>query len=129
MLSSRLVTLAAVFIAAAACAHAAPGAGATLSLTEQQSATVAPGAILTYVSVNDSRCPPDVQCLVAGKIVYSFTLKQGDTLEHFTLTPAEPAFTSTVLGGKRVTLAETAPPPRAKAAAGTHPVGIKIVAP
>jgi len=110
-------------------AGAAPLPGSTLSLTERQSVTVAPGAILTYESVNDSRCPPDVQCLVAGKVVYSFTLKQGDTLEHFTLSPAEPAFTSTVLGGKRITLAGNAPPPPAGQAATTHPVSIKVVAP
>ena len=129
MPSPRFVALAAVFIASTACVHAAPGIGAIVSLTERQSATVAPGAILTYDSVADSRCPPDVHCVMAGKVVYSFTLKQGDTLEHFTLSPAEPAFTSTVLNGKRVTLADTAPPPRAREAAAAHPVGVRIVAP
>ena len=128
MLSSRLVTLAAVFFAATACAHAAPGAGPIVSLTERQSATVAPGTILTYDSVNDSRCPPDVQCVVAGKVVYHFTLKQGDTLEHFALTPAEPDYASPVLGGKRIALAET-PPPKAAAAATAQPVSVRIVAP
>jgi hypothetical protein len=123
-----LATLAALALLAA-CAHAAPALGTTLALTEHQSITVAPGAILTYDSVNDSRCPPDVQCLVAGKVVYSFTLKQGDTLEHFTLSPAEPAYTSPVLEGKRITLAGSAPAPRAKLAATSHPVSIKVVAP
>lgn len=125
MPSSRLVALAAVFMTA--CAHAAPGA--VISLTEQHSATIAPGIILTYDSVNDSRCPPDVQCLVAGKIVYSFTLKQGDTLEHFTLTPTEAPYTSPAMGGKQIALADTAPPPKARAATAPHPVSIKVVAP
>lgn len=121
--------LASIAMALAAAASAAPPAGSTLSLAERQSITVAPGAILTYDSVNDSRCPPDVQCLVAGKVVYSFTLKRGDTLEHFTLSPAEPAFTSAVLNGQRVALAGSAPAPRAKQAATAHPVSIKVVAP
>jgi uncharacterized cupredoxin-like copper-binding protein len=124
---SRLVALAAVFITATACVQAAPGAGAIIALTEHQSATVAFGAILTYDSVNDSRCPPDVQCVVAGKVVHHFTLKQGDTLEHFALTPAEPAYASPVLGGKRIALAETPPPKPAGAPA--RPVSIRIVAP
>ena len=124
----RALAVTAALALSAAGASAAPLPGSTLSLTERQSITVAPGAILTYVSVNDSRCPPDVQCLVAGKVVYRFTLKQGDTLEHFTLSPAEPAFTSTVLHGKRIALAGN-PPARAKLAATTHPVSIKVVAP
>lgn len=129
MMSTRLTALAAVFTLTTACVHAAPGTGAVISLSEHQSATVAPGAILTYDSVNDSRCPPDVHCVMAGRVVYSFTLKQGDTLEHFTLTPAEPAFTSAALGGKRITLADAAPPPIAKLAASSHPVSIQVVAP
>jgi hypothetical protein len=124
-----VMALAASLLLLAACASAAPAAGSTLSLTERQSVTVAPGAILTYDSVNDSRCPPDVQCLVAGKVVYSFTLKQGDTLEHFTLSPAEPAYVSAALNGSRITLAGTAPPPRAKLAATSHPVSIKVLNP
>jgi len=125
----RALVLVAALALAAAHAGAAPLPGSTLSLAERQSITVAPGAILTYDSVNDSRCPPDVQCLVAGKVVYSFTLKRGDTLEHFTLSPAELAFTSAVLNGQRVTLAGSAPAPRAKQAATAHPVSIKVVAP
>lgn len=123
------LALAAALALSATGASAAPALGSTLSLTEHQSITVVPGAILTYDSVSDSRCPPDVQCLVAGKVVYSFTLKQGDTLEHFTLSPAEPAYVSPVLQGKRITLAGSAPPPKAKQAAASHPVSIKVVAP
>lgn len=126
----RLLAVAAALALFAAHAVAAtPLPGSILSMTERQSIVVAPGAILTYGSVNDSRCPPDVQCLVAGKVVYSFTLKRGDTLEHFTLSPAEPAFTSAVLNGQRVTLAGNAPPPRAQQAGATHPVSVKVVAP
>ena len=123
------VAAALALFAAHAVAVAAPLPGSILSMTERQSIVVAPGAILTYDSVNDSRCPPDVQCVVAGKVVYSFTLKQGDTLEHFTLTPAEPAYTSAALGGKRIALETTPPPARAKAAGTAHPVRIKVVAP
>jgi uncharacterized cupredoxin-like copper-binding protein len=125
MPSARLAALAAVFIAATACAHAAPGA--IISLAERQSATVVPGATLTYDSVEDSRCPPDVQCVVAGKVVYHFTLKQGDTLEHFALTPAAPDYTSPMLGGKRIALA-AAPPPKT-ATPAPHAVSVRVVAP
>ena len=58
-----IMALAASLLLLAACASAAPAVGSALSLTERQSVTIAPGAILTYDSVNDSRCPPDVQCL------------------------------------------------------------------
>jgi hypothetical protein len=96
-------------------------------LTEHQSAAVAPDAVLTYDSVNDSRCPPDVHCVVAGKVVYSFTLKLGDTREQFTLTPAAPDYVSPALGGQRITLADAAPPPKAQDAATAHRVSVKIV--
>ena len=132
MPTPRLTSLsfAASLAAMAACAgSAAAPAGAAIALAERQNTTVAPGVILTYVSVSDSRCPPDVQCIVAGKVVYSFTLKQGDTLEHFALTPAEPAYTSAALGGKRITLETPPPPVKAKAAGTAHPVRVKVVAP
>lgn len=122
-------TLAAATLMIAACATAAPATGTPIPLIEHQSTTVAPGAVLTYDSVNDSRCPPDVHCVMAGKVVYSFTLKQRDTLEHFTLTPGEPAYTSAVLKGQRIALADAAPPPKAQAATAAHPVSVKIVAP
>ena len=128
MPSSRLTALAAALTLLAGCAAAAPS-GAAIAMTEHQSVTVAAGAVLTYDSVDDTRCPPDVRCVVAGKVAYSFTLKQGDTLEHFTLTPAAPSFTSALLKGRHITLADTAPPPKAQDAAMAHPVSIQIVAP
>ncbi|WP_332848450.1 hypothetical protein [Massilia sp. S19_KUP03_FR1] len=124
-----MLALIAAILPLGACANGAPALGSKLSLSERQSITVVPGAILTYDSVSDSRCPPDVQCVVAGKVVYSFTLKQGDTLEHFTLSPAEPDYVSPVLQGKHIVLAETAPAPKAQQAGASHPVSIKVVAP
>lgn len=128
---ARLPTLAliAALLPLCACVSAAPALGSKLSLTERQSITVVPGAILTYDSVSDSRCPPDVQCVVAGKVVYSFTLKQGDTLEHFTLSPAEPDYVSPVLEGKHIKLTDVVPVRKAKQAAASHPVSIQVVAP
>ena len=112
-----------------ACAAAAPTPGPTISLTEHESTTIAPGAVLTYDSVADNRCPPDVHCVMAGKVVYSFTLKQGDTLEHFTLTPAEPSYKSPVLSGQSITLAEPAAPPASHDTVAAHRVSVRIVAP
>ena len=100
-----------------------PTAGTTLSMTQHQSITVAPGAVLTYDSINDSRCPPGVQCVVAGKVVYSFTLTLGETREQFTLSPAAPAFSPAALQGKQIALADATPPLRATA------VNIRIVTP
>lgn len=102
---------------------AAPVPGDMMSMTEHQSITIAPGALLTYDSVSDSRCPPDVQCVVAGKVVYSFSLTVGATREQFALTPTAPAFTSIALQGKQITLADAAPPLRATV------VNIKIITP
>lgn len=104
-------------------ADAPPAPGSTLSMTEHQSITVAPGAVLTYDSINDSRCPAGVQCVVAGKVVYSFTLALGTRREQFTLTPGAPAFTSAALQGRQITLVDTAPPARITA------VNVRIVTP
>lgn len=104
-------------------ASPAPSPGPTLSMTEHQSITVAPGAVLTYDSVNDSRCPPGVQCVVAGKVVYSFTLTLGEKREQFTLTPAAPAYSPAALQGKQIALADATPPLQATA------VNIRIVTP
>lgn len=110
----------------AACATSQAGAPQALRLAERQSVTIAPNATLTYDSVSDSRCPPDVQCVVAGKVSYSFTLKQGSVSEQFTLTPAAPAYVSPALG-KQIVL--TAPPPRAPSASapGAHPVTVEVL--
>jgi hypothetical protein len=124
--SAWIIAAALPLLAACAAAAPAPG-GSTLSMTEHQSITVAPGAVLTFDSVNDSRCPPGVQCVVAGKVVYSFTLKTGDAREQFTLTPAAPAFTSAALQGKQITLGDVAPPAREKQA--VNAVIIQIVTP
>ncbi|MDQ2820785.1 MAG: hypothetical protein M3Y65_10375 [Pseudomonadota bacterium] len=119
---SVLVVMAAQAVVAAG-SSAAPASGTTLSMMEHQSVTVAPGAVLTYDSVNDSRCPPDVQCVVAGKVVYSFTLTLGATREQFTLSPAAPVFTPAALQGKQVALADAIPPRLATA------VNIRIITP
>jgi hypothetical protein len=111
------------------CAAAAAPASTTISLTEHESVTVAPGAVLTYDSIADNRCPTDVHCVMAGKVVYSFTLKQEETLEHFTLTPAEPGYKSPVLGGKSILLADAAPPPKSQDTVTAHRVNLRIVAP
>lgn len=120
----------AILVAMAAlpgCSGAAATPDSTLSMTEHQSITVAPGAVLTYDSVNDSRCPARVQCVVAGKVVYSFTLALGEKREAFTLTPAEPAFTPAALQGRQITLATASPPPGAQPA--TTAVTIRIITP
>jgi len=129
MLTHRMPTLAllAAMAVLPGCAGAASTPGSAISMTEHQSVTVAPGAVLTYDSVSDSRCPPRVQCVVAGKVVYSFTLALGETREAFTLTPAEPAFTSAALQGRQITLAAASPPPGAQPA--TTAVTIRIVTP
>jgi hypothetical protein len=117
---SRVLGAAAAAVALAACAG--PRAGAqvnetSFSLVPHQSVPIAPGATLTYDSVSDSRCPPGMKCIWAGKLSYQFRLQSGNTVETFALGPDQPTYTSPALGGARIELDKAAIPPPAKAQA------------
>jgi hypothetical protein len=100
----------------------------SLQLVPQQSVELAPGTTLTYDSVSDSRCPPDVKCIWAGKLSYQFTLKGPAASDSFSLGPDKLEYTSPALHGAHVVLDEKAIPPAhaAQAAPEPHPVTLKV---
>ena len=116
----RHLLLPAACIALAACAAPAlPKPAGTFTLERGASAELAPGVTLSFDSVDDSRCPPGVQCVWAGRLGYRFSIRRGsDAAESFTLSPAQPEAAPGVLGGGRLLLdTATIPAPPAQGAA------------
>lgn len=116
-LSPLSLLLAALPALLSACASphgdGSPSAG-SYRLQPAQRATIGAGATLTYDSFSDSRCPPGVNCIWAGELVYRFRLATPKVAESFSLTPAKPVYVSQALNGARITLdtqALPAPPP------------------
>lgn len=69
----------------------------TFTLKPGQSANVAASTQLHYVRmVNDSRCPPDVQCIWAGEVTIELTLDTGKEKQTFTMKDDEKA--ATIMG-------------------------------
>jgi hypothetical protein len=96
---------------AACAAPAAPRPARTFTLERGASAEVAPGVTVTFDSVDDSRCPPGVRCVWAGKLSYRFSIRRGaDAPETFSLSPGVPGAAPAVLGGHRILLDEGAIP-------------------
>jgi hypothetical protein len=126
----HLLLLPAACIALAACAApAAPRPAGTFTLERGASTDVAPGVTLTFESVDDSRCPPGVQCVWAGRLSYRFSIRRGgDAPETFTLSPAQPEAAPGALGGGRILLdTATIPAPPAPGAAITYRATITLV--
>lgn len=109
---------------------AAPANG-PFRLVPHESATLAPDVTLTYDSVSDSRCPPGVQCIWAGKLEYRFTLKSASAVETFALAPENTSHTSALLPGARIELDTAAVPAAAQAQtpAEQHAVVIRLARP
>lgn len=116
----------------AACAAAPTSNGGplntTVTLVPNASTAVGANTTLRYDAVNDSRCPPDVQCIQAGEISYQFTLQGGAGDETFALTRKKPTFDAAKHAGVRVALSDAADPPRLAASAPVpaHPVTLLI---
>lgn len=105
-------------IALAACAAPAAPRPAVVTLARGASAELAPGLILTFEAVDDSRCPPGVQCVWAGRLIYRFSIRRaGEPAAPFTLSPTEPEAAPGALGGRRIRL-DTATIPAAAAPGG-----------
>lgn len=125
----------AISMALSACATDGGGApvpaNMPVRLVPHQSATLAPGVTLTYDSVSDSRCPPNVHCIWAGQLDYRFTLRSDNAVETFELAPDKSSHTSGMLPGARIVL-DTSAVPAAKlppTAAETHAVVIRLARP
>ena len=106
----------------------APPAPGPYTLALHQGVTVAHGLTLAWDSVDDSRCPPHVQCIWAGALVYRFSLRpDGGKPEAFELTWGQGGHAPALLAGARVELHRSmiasAPP---HGASGTRPVTVVI---
>lgn len=82
-----------------------------VTLQPQRSVAVGSGAMLHYNGVNDSRCPPGVQCVWAGELAYMFTLTGAAGKESFALTVDKPSYAAGAPAGLQITLGDNAPPP------------------
>jgi hypothetical protein len=99
---------------AACAAPAATRIAGTFTLERGASVEVAPGVTVAFEAVDDSRCPPGVQCVWAGKLSYRFSIRRGsEAPETFTLSPAQPGAAPAVLNGRRILLDDSAIPPAA----------------
>jgi hypothetical protein len=128
----RLILLAFATLVLAGCASpAAAPPDRHLTLAERESAVLGPQLTLTYDGISDSRCPPDVKCIWAGKLSYQFRLTGAAGAESFSLGPDQPAYSAAALHGARIVLDLAAVPPAraAQASAATHPVTLKVIAP
>ena len=113
-----------------ACATpAAPDPAGPFTLARGASALVAPGLTLSFDAVEDSRCPPGVQCVWAGRLSYRFSIRRGGAApERFTLSPAQREAAPAALGGRRIVLdADAIPPPPPQGAAIDYRATFSIV--
>jgi hypothetical protein len=129
-----LLLLPTACIALAACATPAtpkPAGASSLELTLERgaSAELTPGVRLTFESVDDSRCPPGVQCVWAGRLSYRFSIRRGgDAPESFILSPAQPEAAPGTLAGGRLQLdTATIPAPPAQGAAIVYRATLTII--
>lgn len=118
---------AALLVGCAATPTAAPTKATSMdtkiTLEPQRTVAVAPGAMLRYDGVADSRCPPGVQCVWAGELSYKFTLTATGGNESFGLTSAKPGFDATSVAGLHIALGQNALPPVQPANAPPAPAG------
>lgn len=98
----------------------------TVALLPQTSTTLAPDTVLRFDRVDDSRCPPDVVCITAGKIVYQFTLIFPAGVEPFGLEPAAPSYTSVQRPELVISLATDPPPARPTNAPPAPPSAVRL---
>ena len=103
-----------------------PKQPSTVALLPQTSTTLAPDTVLRFDRVDDSRCPPDVVCITAGKIVYHFTLIFPTGQEPFDLEPAEPTYISVQRPDLVIALATTPPPARPANAPPAPPSAVRL---
>lgn len=88
-----------------------PPATGTFTLATGQNQALAPDLVVQLDGVEDSRCPPGVQCIWAGRLSYRFSVRRTHEVpDSFDLTPAEPAASPALLGGRRIVLDTTSIP-------------------
>ncbi|WP_312547835.1 hypothetical protein [Massilia sp.] len=125
----HLLALPFACIMLAACA-APPGPQVpSFALEPGTSVEAAPGVLLRFEEVEDSRCPPGVHCVWAGRLSCRFSLTRANAApESFILEPGEAAHASSLLGGKRIALDEASlPAPAAPDAVANHRVTVQVL--
>jgi hypothetical protein len=132
--SRYLPHLFALFLAPAlAACVAAPIRPGSYPLAPQQRVALARNVTITYDSFSDSRCPPNVQCVWAGRLLLRFLVDGPGGVEEVTLGPDQPQASPRALRGARIALDPAALPP-ARAAGSMRPgdvipVTLKVIAP
>jgi hypothetical protein len=114
-----------------ACAAPAAPQASRFTLESGQSVQVAPGVMLRLESVEDSRCPPDVRCVWAGRLACHFAIRRdGDLPDTFTLSPVAPSAEPRMLGGRSIVLDESSlPPPAPVGATPRHRIALTVLPP
>lgn len=128
----HLLFLAILCTTLAACATRAPlPAVGSFALEPGQRLDLAPDLTLRFDAVEDSRCPPGVLCVWAGRLGYRFSLHaRRGAPESFELSPTHPTAAPALLGGRRILLDEnTIPPPPVPGATAHYRAGITIAPP
>ncbi|MGH8854015.1 MAG: hypothetical protein ACREWI_07020 [Telluria sp.] len=98
---------------------------ARYTLAERQTLPLAERLSITYEGAQDSRCPDDVRCVWAGRLVYRFTMRIGGVAQAFYLVRGQPGYMSPALRGSRIELDHLTPaPPRGMA--GTAPASYPV---
>jgi hypothetical protein len=118
---------AAMLIGVTGCASAdAPPAprSRSVQVAEHQTVELAPAVSLRYESAADSRCPKNVQCVVAGKVSHSFVLASKGGDEVFTLDREGAKFDSTSVPGMTIVLARD---PQPESAGASHAVVLDVL--
>jgi hypothetical protein len=93
------------------CATPAPPVLGTFTLEPGQELVVAPDTTLHFDAVDDSRCPPNVHCIWAGRLNYRFSLRHGGTaLDNIELSPTQLEAAPAALRGRRILLDPAAIP-------------------
>ena len=112
MMPSRILPLLLAVLLAPALAGCAatPLRDAAYTLRPHGRIDLADGLTLTYDSYSDSRCPADVRCIWAGRLVLRFVIDGPGGREEFTLAPDQPSATPAALHGARIALDPTAVP-------------------
>jgi hypothetical protein len=123
---ARVLLAAALWCGMAGCATSGEPAvrGGSYALAEHQSVALGAAVSLHYDRFADSRCPPTVKCIWAGKTSYQFTLGSHAGSESFTLDKEGDRYNSNALQGVSVVLAHTAVPDRKPA---EHAIVVDIV--
>jgi hypothetical protein len=112
---------------------AAPVLPGSYPLYPQQSATLARDIRITYDSFSDSRCPPNAQCIWAGRLAFRFIIDGPGGVQEITLGPDQPSAKPHILRGATIALDPAAiPPARAIGAmrpGDTMPITLRVTPP